>query len=205
MVWPKGPVYIDYRARLNFRPRDFLGCSAATLGSGSTYYDEELKWLFCLLTSLPETIPTGDAHNFAGYLLVLRRSIGAPTSVPTADVEELRVSLTPETEDRLSVLNTDDTDDTEGSDDDPPNHFLQPMTLRAQCDGVNITLPFFRDLLSGILVQGANTIRGLPDWSGTGETNTEAAREAPGKAVWDGRPKTRCFRHFGLGGIYTCL
>lgn len=37
-------------------------------GSGSTYYDEELKWLFRLLKSLPETIPTGDAHNFAGYL-----------------------------------------------------------------------------------------------------------------------------------------
>ncbi|KAJ6607310.1 hypothetical protein B0H10DRAFT_1955328 [Mycena sp. CBHHK59/15] len=37
-------------------------------GSGSTYYDEELKWLFRLLKSLPETVLAGDAHNFAGYL-----------------------------------------------------------------------------------------------------------------------------------------
>lgn len=110
--------------------------------------------------------------------------------MPTADVAELRVSFTPETEDGLSALNTDDTED---SEDDPPNHFLQPTTLRAHRDGVDITLPFFRDLLSDTPVQGANTIRSLPDWSGAGETNAEAAREAPGQAVWDGEAESMVF------------
>ncbi|KAJ6608146.1 hypothetical protein B0H10DRAFT_2227168 [Mycena sp. CBHHK59/15] len=117
-------------------------------------------------------------------------SLKAPTLVTTVDVEELRVSFTPETEDGLSVLNTNNNED---SDDDPPNHFLQPMTLRAQRDGVDITLPFFRDLLLDTPAQGANTLRGLPEWSGTGETNTEAAREAPGKAVWDGEAENMVF------------
>ncbi|KAJ6622945.1 hypothetical protein B0H10DRAFT_2187342 [Mycena sp. CBHHK59/15] len=41
---------------------------AAISGSGPTYYDEELKRLFHLLESLPETIPSGDAHNFVDYV-----------------------------------------------------------------------------------------------------------------------------------------
>ncbi|KAJ6615946.1 hypothetical protein B0H10DRAFT_2219957 [Mycena sp. CBHHK59/15] len=36
-------------------------------GSGVTYYDEELKYLLCLLKALPDDIPIGDAHNFLDY------------------------------------------------------------------------------------------------------------------------------------------
>ncbi|KAJ7831587.1 hypothetical protein B0H14DRAFT_3463919 [Mycena olivaceomarginata] len=37
-------------------------------GTGVTYYDEELKHLFRLLKALPDDIPSGDAHNFTGYV-----------------------------------------------------------------------------------------------------------------------------------------
>ncbi|KAJ6550364.1 hypothetical protein B0H10DRAFT_1968906 [Mycena sp. CBHHK59/15] len=36
--------------------------------SGATHYDEELKYLFCLFKALPEAIPTGNVHNFLGYV-----------------------------------------------------------------------------------------------------------------------------------------
>ncbi|KAJ7083903.1 hypothetical protein C8R44DRAFT_753311 [Mycena epipterygia] len=90
--------------------------------------------------------------------------------------------LHPETEDGLNILSTIDTGDLE---DDVPSHFLQPATLKTQRDGVDITLPFFRHLLSDEPVPGAEAIRSLPDWSESG-FGTEGAREPSGMAVWDG-------------------
>ncbi|KAJ7794459.1 hypothetical protein B0H14DRAFT_3496984 [Mycena olivaceomarginata] len=37
-------------------------------GTGVTYYDEELKHLFRLLKALPDDIPSGNAHDFIGYI-----------------------------------------------------------------------------------------------------------------------------------------
>ncbi|KAJ7899536.1 hypothetical protein B0H14DRAFT_2556604 [Mycena olivaceomarginata] len=37
-------------------------------GTGVTYYDEELKHLFRLLKALPNDIPSGNAHDFIGYI-----------------------------------------------------------------------------------------------------------------------------------------
>ncbi|KAJ7353045.1 hypothetical protein DFH08DRAFT_804628 [Mycena albidolilacea] len=37
-------------------------------GTGVAYYDEELKYLFRLLKALPDDIPSGNAHDFIGYI-----------------------------------------------------------------------------------------------------------------------------------------
>ncbi|KAJ7334221.1 hypothetical protein DFH08DRAFT_814247 [Mycena albidolilacea] len=36
--------------------------------SGATYYDKELKYLYCLLKNLPNIISEGNAHNFTNYI-----------------------------------------------------------------------------------------------------------------------------------------
>ncbi|KAJ7817612.1 hypothetical protein B0H14DRAFT_2601905 [Mycena olivaceomarginata] len=37
-------------------------------GSGATYYDEELIYLYRLLKNLPDVIPEGNAHDFTNYV-----------------------------------------------------------------------------------------------------------------------------------------
>jgi hypothetical protein len=37
-------------------------------GSGATYYDEELKYLYRLLKNSPNVIPEGNAHDFTNYV-----------------------------------------------------------------------------------------------------------------------------------------
>ncbi|KAJ7692822.1 hypothetical protein B0H14DRAFT_2651581 [Mycena olivaceomarginata] len=37
-------------------------------GSGATYYDEELKYLYRLVKNLPDVIPEGNAHDFTNYV-----------------------------------------------------------------------------------------------------------------------------------------
>ncbi|KAJ7312477.1 hypothetical protein DFH08DRAFT_943630 [Mycena albidolilacea] len=37
-------------------------------GSGATYYDEELKYLYRLLKNLPDVIPEGNPHGFTNYV-----------------------------------------------------------------------------------------------------------------------------------------
>jgi hypothetical protein len=44
------------------------GVHLAMSGSGVTYCDEELKFLLRLLKGLPDSIPTGETHNFLGYV-----------------------------------------------------------------------------------------------------------------------------------------
>jgi hypothetical protein len=37
-------------------------------GSRATYYDEELKYLYCLFKNLPDVIPEGNVHDFTNYV-----------------------------------------------------------------------------------------------------------------------------------------
>ncbi|KAF8209975.1 hypothetical protein K438DRAFT_1960205 [Mycena galopus ATCC 62051] len=48
--------------------RSAIGFGEKMSGTGVTYYDEELKYLFCLLKALPDVIPSGDAYDFTGYV-----------------------------------------------------------------------------------------------------------------------------------------
>ncbi|KAJ7847593.1 hypothetical protein B0H14DRAFT_2583483 [Mycena olivaceomarginata] len=57
--------------RLSLARKNFLSPpSSASLGkgSGATYYDEELKYLYHLLKNLPDVIPEGNAHDFTNYV-----------------------------------------------------------------------------------------------------------------------------------------
>ncbi|KAJ7450717.1 hypothetical protein B0H11DRAFT_1928121 [Mycena galericulata] len=57
------------------------------------------------------------------------------------------------------------------------------------CDGVEITLPFFRDLLADNPVDSADAIRSLSEWSAgvavDGEKGEKGGKTA-GKTAWDG-------------------
>ncbi|KAJ7844214.1 hypothetical protein B0H14DRAFT_2585282 [Mycena olivaceomarginata] len=59
---------------------------------------------------------------------------------------------------RLEVLNAD-------ADHEKVTIADASTTLEVRRNGVDITLPFFRDLLSDKPVQGADTIHGLAGWS----------------------------------------
>ncbi|KAJ6491166.1 hypothetical protein C8R45DRAFT_928993 [Mycena sanguinolenta] len=59
-------------------------------------------------------------------------------------------------------------------------------TLPVSRDGVDIRLPFFRDLLAEKPVPGANEIRSLAEWSGDGSAEIQKAKSSAGKKFWDG-------------------
>ncbi|KAJ6472521.1 hypothetical protein C8R45DRAFT_936415 [Mycena sanguinolenta] len=59
-------------------------------------------------------------------------------------------------------------------------------TLPVSRDGVDIRLPFFRDLLADKPVPGANEIRSLAEWSGDGSVEIQKAKSSAGKKFWDG-------------------
>ncbi|KAJ7857152.1 hypothetical protein B0H14DRAFT_3448124 [Mycena olivaceomarginata] len=125
--------------------------------TGVTYHDEQLKYLLRLLNALPETIPIGDAHNFIGY--------------------------SSECEARLAAL--DSMNDDVGSDNAPPPGSVSLSTLPLDRDGVDIRLPFLRDLLSDKLLEGADVIRSLGEWSGNCGLDIRTAGKAAGATVWD--------------------
>ncbi|KAJ7256435.1 hypothetical protein C8J57DRAFT_1473059 [Mycena rebaudengoi] len=58
-------------------------------------------------------------------------------------------------------------------------------TLESHRDGVDIRLPFFKDLLSDKPVEGADSIRSLGDWTGIGVVDAPNGRKAATKKVWD--------------------
>ncbi|KAJ7789013.1 hypothetical protein B0H14DRAFT_2627683 [Mycena olivaceomarginata] len=110
-------------------------------GSGVTYYNEELKML----------------------LRLLKAPVSAPIVVSdTEKAEAPRVSLTPECEAGLAALNAVD------SDEDISSSSLYSTELEQRRDGVDITLPFFRDLLSDKPIDGADAIRSIGEGSKNG-------------------------------------
>jgi hypothetical protein len=95
---------------------------------------------------------------------------------------ETRPSITLECQAGLDALNS--------VNDDLHNSILagstpyQP-TLESHRDGVDIRLPFFKDLLSEKPVEGADSIRSLGDWTGIGVVDAPNGRKAATKKVWD--------------------
>ncbi|KAF8210054.1 hypothetical protein K438DRAFT_1753657 [Mycena galopus ATCC 62051] len=128
-------------------------------GTGVTYYDEELKHLFCLLKALPDVIPSGDAYDFTGYV---------------HDPEKCEAGL--------AVLNAADSNHA----GEVNSISFAAETIANSRDGVDITVPFFKDLLADSPVEGANAIRSLADWSGGGVRSGGNAKKATGSTAWDG-------------------
>ncbi|KAF8210940.1 hypothetical protein K438DRAFT_2046937 [Mycena galopus ATCC 62051] len=62
---------------------------------------------------------------------------------------------------------------------------LAAKTLEGYCDGVDITLPFFKDLLSDTPVEGTDAVRSLADWS-EGSMNDGKGKKRAGSNIWDG-------------------
>ncbi|KAJ6573701.1 hypothetical protein B0H10DRAFT_1963912 [Mycena sp. CBHHK59/15] len=59
-------------------------------------------------------------------------------------------------------------------------------TLAVFRDGVDIRLPFFRDLLAEKPIPGADTIRSLAEWSVDGSVEGQKSTTVAGKKIWDG-------------------
>ncbi|KAJ6630235.1 hypothetical protein B0H10DRAFT_1939024 [Mycena sp. CBHHK59/15] len=143
-------------------------------GSGGVvYYDEKLKYLLQLLKGLPQAIPIGDHHNFLGYVL-------DPEKVLETGCQKLVIT----------ALNAAYSDNTEGGDTITS---FSATVLDTLCDGVDITLPFFRDLLADKPIEGANANWSLADWSKGGEVNRERGKNALHHMVWDGEAEKVVF------------
>ncbi|KAJ7508054.1 hypothetical protein B0H11DRAFT_1902365 [Mycena galericulata] len=105
-----------------------------------------------------------------------------PTAVAGKEAEAPRISFTPECEVGLAALN--DVDDADESDGLTGSFASKTLDLRR--DGVDITLPFFRDLLADKPVDGADAIRSLSEWSAGGAVDGEKGKKTAGKTAWDG-------------------
>jgi hypothetical protein len=86
----------------------------------------------------------------------------------------------------LQALNAAEDED-EDEDEPVPSGSLVQTTLDVDRDGVDIRLPFFRDLLADTPVPGADAIRSLADWSGVTVVDGQSRGGAAGKKAWDGQ------------------
>ncbi|KAJ7307791.1 ribonuclease H-like domain-containing protein [Mycena albidolilacea] len=116
------------------------------------------------------------------------KSLFAPVRAPivvsdTEKAEAPRVSLTPECEVGLAVLNAVD------SDEDISSSSLYSTELEQRRDGVDITLPFFGDLLSDKPIDGADAIRSI----GEGRKSGRKAKNKASSTVWDGEAEKIAF------------
>jgi hypothetical protein len=82
-------------------------------------------------------------------------STTVPTVISEAGVEEPRVPFTPECEVGLAVLNAADSNHSGEVD----SVSFAAETIATSRDGVDITAPFFKDLLADSPVEGADAIR----------------------------------------------
>ncbi|KAF8199414.1 hypothetical protein K438DRAFT_1759304 [Mycena galopus ATCC 62051] len=101
-------------------------------------------------------------------------SATVPTVISKGGVEEPRVLFTPECEAGLAVLNAADLNHSGEVD----SIFAATETIATSRDGVDITVPFFKDLLANSPVEGADAIRSLADWSGGVRPNNSAKKVA---------------------------
>ncbi|KAJ7841711.1 hypothetical protein B0H14DRAFT_3140133 [Mycena olivaceomarginata] len=112
--------------------------------------------------------------------------IPLPAPIVVSDTEKAeapRVSLTPECEAGLAALNAVD------SDEDISSSSLYSTELEQRQDGVDITLPFFRDLLSDKPIDGADAIRSI----GEGSKSGGKAKNKASSTVWDGEAEKIAF------------
>ncbi|KAJ6503049.1 hypothetical protein DFH09DRAFT_1441045 [Mycena vulgaris] len=98
-------------------------------------------------------------------------------------------SITPECQAGLEVPNAVDDDE----DDSPPAGAVSQTTLNVLRDGVDIRLPFFRDLLADKPIEGADAIRSLADWSEDVVGGVQGHRKAAVKKIWDGEVEKLVF------------
>ncbi|KAF8174801.1 hypothetical protein K438DRAFT_1771383 [Mycena galopus ATCC 62051] len=169
-------------------------------GSGVTYYQEELKDLLRLLKNLPDTIPIGDHHNFIGY---------APDG---KEVDEKgcskSVSRGPGLEQVVEVLRSFITGNggpnrletpcpamSENPPDPSSNAFpgLSATSIDSRHDGVDITLPFFRDLLSDKPIAGASVVGSLANWAEQVESTARRGKNSAGNTTWEGEVDSLTF------------
>ncbi|KAJ7315396.1 hypothetical protein DFH08DRAFT_820651 [Mycena albidolilacea] len=92
--------------------------------------------------------------------------------------KSLEVVISSECEAGLAAL--DSMNDDDRSDHVPPPDSVSPSTLSLDCDGVDICLPIFRDLLSDKPLEGADTIHSLGEWPGDHGLDIGTAGKAAG-------------------------
>jgi len=88
----------------------------------------------------------------------------------------------------LEALNTVDPPDA------PSASFLTGTTsIGSHQGGVDITLPFFRDLLADKPIPGANAIGSLSNWSEQAAGTADKDKKTVGNTTWDGEAATLTF------------
>jgi hypothetical protein len=100
------------------------------------------------------------------------------------------VTITPACEAGLAAVNLVDADD-ETSSTLP--QLTPDTTIGSRRDGVDITMPFFRDVLSDKPIPGANEIGSLADWSERATGSTGKGKKAAGDLTWEGEVETLVF------------
>ncbi|KAJ7847041.1 ribonuclease H-like domain-containing protein [Mycena leptocephala] len=106
----------------------------------------------------------------------------APAAPPSVN-DAPGLSLTVECQAGLTALNAVIEPEGEGGD---LSVGIAETTLAVSRDGVDIRLPFFRDLLSDKPVPGADVIRSLAEWSGESSVDDQKAKNVLGNKFWDG-------------------
>ncbi|KAJ6591948.1 hypothetical protein B0H10DRAFT_2442123 [Mycena sp. CBHHK59/15] len=111
----------------------------------------------------------------------------APTSIIDLTTDDTpggnappQTAITIECKAGLEALNAVE----DGQDEDQSPHPPAQKELEVHRDGVDIRLPFFKDLLADTPVQGATAIRSLADWSSDGIAQDKSGGTSAGKA-WD--------------------
>ncbi|KAJ7883637.1 hypothetical protein B0H14DRAFT_3857252 [Mycena olivaceomarginata] len=159
------------------------------------------------LRALPDTIPEGDLHEFRHYVLdpIKMKDIGCAKTVLSAKLkssfgyrggprgEEIITSFQsrgPALEEVVTVLRDYITGTgAVDSDEDISSYSLYSTELEQRRDGVDITLPFFRDLLSDKPIDGADAIRSI----GEGSKSGGKAKNKASSTVWDGEAEKIAF------------
>ncbi|KAJ7704859.1 hypothetical protein B0H17DRAFT_1126495 [Mycena rosella] len=98
-------------------------------------------------------------------------------------------SITLECQTGLDALNAADNE----LDGDVSAHSLMQPELEPHRDGMDICLPFFRDLLADAPIPGASAIRSLGDRSSDSGTEGQNGGKAVAKKVWDGDAEELAF------------
>ncbi|KAJ6609435.1 hypothetical protein B0H10DRAFT_1954643 [Mycena sp. CBHHK59/15] len=180
-------------------------------GSGATYHGEEIKHLFRLLKSLPDTIPVGQAHDFANYTPNLQkvkdvgctkidapdrasqdaRTIVAQTKIYQHNRREARArdkSIQSQKQAKSPSLKWWSVEDLF-----PFPTGSEPLPTVATV-GKNAEQPCIRgDLLAQKPIAGADAIRSLADWSGGVVVDVGGRENAAGNTLWDGETEKVVF------------
>ncbi|KAJ6522803.1 hypothetical protein DFH09DRAFT_1330392 [Mycena vulgaris] len=104
------------------------------------------------------------------------------TNSPPAANTAPKDTRTAASEAGLEALNTIDSPDAPSSS----STAVGATSIDSHNDGVDITLPFFRDLLADKPIPGANVIQSLADWSEKASGSDDKGKKAAGNTTWQG-------------------